>query len=391
MVQSNVKLITGWKARFIRTRIRWFIISEAFNFFRNPVIAFSEMKRLLSLRNSVHGNTIVSKYIKSADRYFWNSDYCGFPSENLRSLIHSEFIRNMKSGDNKKRESPILQTLIWGITNRCPLSCQHCYEWDNISQSDRLDIDSLENILDIFKSNGIRHIQFSGGEPLVRFNDLTRLIEKASPTIESWLLTSGFGLTQEKAFTLKQAGLTGVNISLDHWNPAQHNQFRNNEKSFSMVTNAAQNCRNAGIIVSLSLCATSQFVNEENLEKYALHAKEIGANFIRILEPRAVGKFQGKQVGLDSKQVKILSDFTLRMNANPNYKDFPIVVFFGYHQRKLGCFGAGNRYLYVDPNGDVHACPFCRGKIDNILEIPFAQIIQKMRKIGCHQFETRNE
>jgi len=390
-MQNNIKLITGWKARLIRTKVLWFIISEAFYFFGNPLIAFSEMKRLRTLRNSAHGSTIVSKYIKSDGRYFWNSDYCGFPSDNLKSLIHSEFIRNMNPSGNKKSEIPILQTLIWGITNRCPLSCQHCYEWDNISQNDCLDIDKLEEILNILKFNGVRHIQFSGGEPLARFNDLIRLIEKSSPTIECWLLTSGFGLTQEKAYALKKSGLTGVNISLDHWNEAQHNQFRNNEKSFSLVTEAAQNCKNSGIMVSLSLCATRQFVNKENLEKYAIHAKEIGASFIRILEPRAVGKFQGKHVGLDSKQVKMLSDFTKRVNAEPLYKDFPIVVFFGYHQRKLGCFGAGNRYLYIDPNGDAHACPFCRGKIDNILEMPFPDIIKKMQKIGCHQFETHNE
>jgi MoaA/NifB/PqqE/SkfB family radical SAM enzyme len=78
------------------------------------------------------------------------------------------------------------------------------------------------------------------------------------------------------------------------------------------------------------------------------------------------------------------------MNSDPLYKDFPIVAFFGYHQRKMGCFGAGNRYVYVDPNGDLHACPFCRGKIDNILETPFADILLKVKRIGCHQFESVN-
>jgi MoaA/NifB/PqqE/SkfB family radical SAM enzyme len=390
-MQNEVKFITGWKARLIRAKVHWFIISEAFNFFGNPITAYSEMKRLRNLRNSAHGSTVVTKYIKSGSHYFWNSDYCGYPSDNLRSLIHSEFIRNRQSNGRETDEFPILQTLIWGITNRCQLSCQHCYEWDNISQSDFLDLNTLEKILDIFKTSGVRHIQLSGGEPLVRFNDLVSLIEKASPTIECWLLTSGFGLTPEKAFALKQSGLIGVNISLDHWDAAQHNQFRNNDKSFAMVAEAAKNCRNAGIMVSLSLCATREFVNEENLEKYAVLAKDMGANFIRILEPRAVGKFKGKLVGLDGKQVRMLSDFTIRINSKPQYNDFPIVVFFGYHQRKLGCFGAGNRYLYVDPNGDVHACPFCRGKIDNILEIPFTKIIQKTREFGCHQFDTLSQ
>ena len=85
----------------------------------------------------------------------------------------------------------------------------------------------------------------------------------------------------------------------------------------------------------------------------------------------------------------MVSDFAIRMNTDPSYKDFPIVTFFGYHQRKMGCFGAGNRYFYIDPNGDAHACPFCRGKIGNLLEQPFIEILDKMKSIGCHQFENQ--
>jgi radical SAM protein with 4Fe4S-binding SPASM domain len=54
----------------------------------------------------------------------------------------------------------------------------------------------------------------------------------------------------------------------------------------------------------------------------------------------------------------------------------------------LGCFGAGNRYLYIDPNGDVHACPFCRGKQGNMLEETFPEIVEKIKKAGCREFEV---
>ncbi|MEI8114042.1 MAG: SPASM domain-containing protein, partial [Bacteroidia bacterium] len=93
-----------------------------------------------------------------------------------------------------------------------------------------------------------------------------------------------------------------------------------------------------------------------------------------------------QKVNLDNSQVELLSEFAIRMNSNPQFKDFPIISFFGYHQRKMGCFGAGNRYIYADPNGDVHACPFCRRKIGNLLEEPFGQIIEKVKSVGCHQF-----
>jgi len=116
------------------------------------------------------------------------------------------------------------------------LSCQHCNERDIIGQNDRLDLAALKKILDVFKSHGLSHIQFSGGEPLARFNDLAELIREASPSMDCWLLTSGYGLTRVKAITLKEAGLTGVHIRLDHWDPQLYNNFRNNNKCFDMAS-----------------------------------------------------------------------------------------------------------------------------------------------------------
>jgi MoaA/NifB/PqqE/SkfB family radical SAM enzyme len=209
--------------------------------------------------------------------------------------------------------------------------------------------------------------------------------------MDCWLLTSGFGFTREKAASLHQAGLMGAQISLDHWEEDKHNAFRNNGKSFALLKEAVKNCLENEIMVSLSLCATRDFVTEENLMKYAITAKNMGAHFIRILEPRAIGKFSQHDVRLDQKQVELLSEFSIMMNNNPRFRDFPVIAFFGYHQRKLGCFGAGNRYLYVDPNGDVHACPFCRGKMGNLLEEPFGKIIEKVRLTGCHEFKIMNK
>jgi MoaA/NifB/PqqE/SkfB family radical SAM enzyme len=278
---------------------------------------------------------------------------------------------------------PLLKTLIWGITNRCPLSCTHCYEWDNLDKQELLDLASLKRILHVFQESGIRHLQFSGGEPLSRLSDLLQLVKEASKTMDCWILTSGFGLTREKAAEIKKAGTTGVHISLDHWDPSFHNHLRNHDNSWAQALEAVRYCRQEDLIVSVSLCATREFVNEENLMKYALLARETGAHFIRILEPRAAGRFTGKDVHLGHEQIDLISRFAIRMNSDPVFKDFPVVNFLGYHQRQMPCFGAGNRFLYVDPGGDVHACPFCRGKMGNILSEPFTSILDRVRKAGC--------
>lgn len=384
------ELVTGFRAALLRRKIHFFIFREALRFFRNPLRAWRALERLRKLRGKAHGADHVRKYVKSGGRSYWNSDYAGFPSLQLREMVRMEFQRSGEPLGVPVSKPLRLQTLIWGITNRCPLSCVHCYEWDYLDKKEKLGLEELQKILAMFRASGLRHLQFSGGEPLVRFHDLVALVREASPDMDCWLLTSGFGLTRDKAEVLAGAGLTGVQISLDHWDEQKHNAFRNHPDSFQWVAEAALQCREAGLPVSLSLCATRDFVTPANLEKYAETARTMGASFIRILEPRAVGRYAHADVTLHEHQISLLSEFTRRMNNDPRFRSYPVVAFFGYHQRLMGCFGAGNRYLYVDPRGDVHACTFCRGARGNILQEPFQDVAVRIRAAGCHRFRTRH-
>ena len=353
----------------------------------NPVLALQGLKQIRKLRRSANGNHNISKFVKSGNKYYWATDFPGFPSSNLKEFMQFEFIRFNQTHQSENNLSIPQQTIIWGITNRCGLKCSHCYDWENIDSKEHLTVEQLKQVFLKIENHGIRHVQLSGGEPLVRFNDLASIVKLNSEKTDFWLLTSGFGLTPEKANKLKEAGLIGVNISLDHWDEQKHNSFRNNPKSYYWVMEAIHNCRNAGILISLSLCATREFVTVENLKKYALLAKSMGVNFIRILEPRAVGNFSGQKVHLSPDQIKILTQFLEQMNSKSEYKKFPIVIFFGYHQRNLGCMGSGNRYMYIDANGEIHACPFCRGSVGNIFSLPLNDAIGKLREKGCQAFK----
>lgn len=385
---KNPELIFGKRAGWIYRRLHFNILKVLFQIHLQPVKALKSLKQLIEFRKKQQGLERIFKFVKFNERYFWSSELPGFPSSQLKHFLKNEIARQQPC-HKKIGDAANLHTIIWGITNRCPLNCSHCYDWDNIEAKDRLSLGELIEILKIFEDHGVRHLQFSGGEPLTRFNDLVALIKKASELMDCWLLTSGFGLSAEKARYLKEAGLLGVNISLDHWRAEKHNAFRRNDKSFDWVKSAVENCREAGLMISFSLCATREFVTTENLMAYATLAKESGVHFIRVLEPRAVGNFAGEDVELTAKSIATLSEFFHQLNSNPVFRQFPIVNFFGYFQREIGCMGAGNRYVYVDAKGEVHACPFCRGSKGNILEKPFPEIVADLRETGCHFF--RNE
>jgi len=163
---------------------------------------------------------------------------------------------------------------------------------------------------------------------------------------------------------------------------------RFDERSFYWAREAAVNSREVDLAVCLSLCATRDFITPENLWKYVYLAKEWGAGFVRILEPRKVGRFEGEGVELEEEHVDVLTGFYQTVNADPACRELPIVTYPGYGQRRVGCYGAGNRYLYVDSNGDLHACPFCQRKVGNALVDSLDEAVAKMKKIGCRKFET---
>ena len=119
---------------------------------------------------------------------------------------------------------------------------------------------------------------------------------------------------------------------------------------------------------------------------YMKLAGSLGVSFVQILEPQAVGHYKGMVVELDKSQIQLLENFYFRMNHEKKYRSFPIVCYHGYFNHHFGCHGAGNRHLYIDNEGDMNPCPFCRNKSGNALTADIEQAARQMKVNGCPVF-----
>lgn len=383
VMKEGLAIISGFKLSVVRLGVALTILWISFRASHNPFKAIALLRSLVKERLNLHDNAGEIKAVRSGKRYYWSVNVPGWPSETFNHFIYNEFQRinyPMKSN---------LQTIIIAITNICPLNCIHCYESENLSNTNRLSIQELKLTMKKIGEKGIRHIQFSGGEPLSRFDDMIELMKYTGNSVDYWINTSGFGLTKEKAKIMKQNGMTGAIISLDDWDEDRHNAIRNHNKSYYWVKEAIRNCHEAEIMVCLSLCPIGEFVSEENLDRYHQLAKNLGAGFIRILEPRKAGRFSGKDIMLNAQKINIIDRFMVSRNRDPKFIKYPIIQFPGHHQRKSGCLGAGNRFLYIDANGEFHACPFCRKPLGNIIRESIESGITKARASGCQLFKQR--
>ncbi|MDT8400770.1 MAG: radical SAM protein [Bacteroidales bacterium] len=379
-----ISTISGYKAIVIRFWLHFNIALIVFSSYKNPFKVLRILSAIKAKRKNLLGLQPISRFIKSGRRYFFSDNIPGWPSRAFRGYFRAELIRT--SGTNGI--SVPFSTVFISVSSRCPLRCLHCYEWENLSDRETLSLEQLKDIINKVKEYGAFHIQFSGGEPLMRMDDLQILIRYAGDGADVWINTSGFGLTREKALLLKKAGLTGAEISLDHWDEGEHNRFRANAQAFRWAGEAVKNCNEAGLVTCLSLCTTSSFVTRENLDKYADLAMRWGVSFIRVLDPRKTARFNGQETELSGAQIQMLEDFFLNASSPGSAPNYPIVSYPGYHQRRIGCMGAGNRYIYIDPRGEIHACPFCRGSAGNALTVSIEDTVATLKARGCHQYST---
>lgn len=382
--KAGPPLVWGVRKRAIFVSIALNIFWIALATYRNPLVAFKVYKGLTDKRRTFQGDFPVWRYARAGGRYFWSVDAPGWPSASFRSFIRNELNRVRPFREDRGH----LTTIVFAVSSRCPLRCEHCFEWDNLDGNELLAVEQLKEILARFQRRGIDQVQLSGGEPLCRLEDTLELIRSARAGTDFWLLTSGYGLTRDAAARLKEAGLTGVNVSLDHWDEGKHNAFRGNKNSFRWAREAAANSRKADLALCLDLCATRDFATPGNLWRYLYLAREWGAGFIRILEPRKAGRYADKDVELKARHVDVLREFFVRASSARACRELPIVMYPGYYQRIIGCVGAGHRYLYVDSRGDLHPCPFCQENGGSALGDSLDEAIAAMKGRGCHVFPT---
>ncbi len=384
LTENKQTLVSGWRKKLAVLSFRLTIIGIAIKSYTNPWNWIYIPLALIKLRKKNLGQHYLIKLAYVNKKYYWGLYTPGWNAIPFKRFIAAEMNHIIPV---KQKVNRFINAYV-AITKKCSLQCEHCYEWDNLNKKETLSAEQLKSVIAKIQERGVSQIHFSGGEPLLKVDLLVDILNSAKKETDFWVLTSGFKLTSDNAKKLKAAGLNGVIISLDHFEPEKHNQFRGFKEAYYWVEKGVQNAIENQLVVALSLCTTTDFTTLDNLITYANLAKKMGVSFIQVLEPKSVGHYSGKEVSLSEDQIRLLENFYLEMNYNPKYKEYPLISYHGYYQRRQGCYAAGNRSFYVDADGDLNACPFCQSKSGNVLDADFDNSISKLQNSGCHQFTS---
>ena len=154
------------------------------------------------------------------------------------------------------------------LTDRCNMRCRYCMPEEGVEKlrhEDILRFDEIVRIVRALASLGVRKVRLTGGEPLIRRNivELVREIH-AVPGIETIAMTTNGVMLADMAEDLVQAGLTGINISLDTLKAASFTELTR-RPFFTRVEDGIEAIAATGLKDVKFNCVPIAGVNEEEL------------------------------------------------------------------------------------------------------------------------------
>ena len=194
--------------------------------------------------------------------------------------------------------------VLWEITSKCNFGCKFCsLQYD---QHEDINTEQCYKIIETLKAFGIYEILLAGREPMMR-PDIMHIIEKIDKEkIMLSISTNGSFPEKLKECLCKYTNIRAVNLSLDSYSTAVHDQLREFNGSFSRIVHFLKsNQFNTKIKVNITITP----VNLSHLEKTVNFLSKLGVNFISISPISSISeKGLGRYDCLSSNQLDELMD-----------------------------------------------------------------------------------
>ena len=170
--------------------------------------------------------------------------------------------------------------LLAELTYRCPLHCVFCFNpVDYATEGPELGTDDWLRVLREGRALGAVQCGFSGGEPLLR-DDLEVIVAEAHRLgYYTNLLTSGVGLSADRAAALKAAGLDHVQLSFQD-STREMNDFLSHTKTFELKNRVAKLIKDQGWPMVMNVVIHR--MNIDHIDRIIEMAADLGAEYIEL-------------------------------------------------------------------------------------------------------------
>ncbi len=331
--------------------------------FQNPQHPYHAY--VMSLLNDVDPEVVKTL----ATNFFINTAMIGWPKqEKLREEL----------GCN------IPWTILLDPTSACNLHCTGCWAAEYGNKLN-LSYEEIDSIICQGKELGVYFYIYTGGEPLVRKNDLIRLCEKHSDCV--FLCFTNATLIDE-AFADEMLRVKNFVPAISLEGDEQATDSRRGQGTYQKVIHAMELLRKKKLMYGISACYTSVNWDSISSDEFYQSLIDLGAYFIWYFHYMPVGNDASPVLMPTPEQRTAIYERIRRLRRE---KPLFAMDFQNDAEYVGGCIAGGRRYLHINANGDADPCVFIHYSDSNIREKSLLECLQSPLFMAYHDGQPFNK
>ena len=284
----------------------------------------------------------------------------------------------------KKYNCNIPWAILLDPTSACNLHCTGCWAAEYGNKLN-LTFDEIDSIVRQGKELGIYMYIYTGGEPLVRKNDLIRICEKHDDCV--FLSFTNATLIDEK-FADEMLRVKNFVPAISLEGSEEATDGRRGKGTYKKVIHAMELLHERKLVYGISSCYTSQNYESITSDEYYQSLIDLGAYFIWYFHYMPVGNDAAPALLPSPKQREIVYHRVRKLRAT---KPLFAMDFQNDAEYVGGCIAGGRRYLHINAAGDVDPCVFIHYSNANIRECTLLEALQSPIFMAYHDNQPFND
>jgi MoaA/NifB/PqqE/SkfB family radical SAM enzyme len=297
-----------------------------------------------------------------------------FAKMTLLNLGYEAFLRGTKMirENRKKYDCNIPWLILFDPTSACNMHCKGCWS-GTYGHKNNLSFEDMDKIITQGKELGTYLYLMTGGEPMVRKNDILRLMRKHR---DCYFAAFSNSTLIDEDFVKEIQKLGNLTFFLSIEGTPDTNDARRGEGHYAAVMKAMNLLHKYGILFGTSICYTRANIDAVTSDDFFHLLEEKGAKFGFYFHYMPVGKNAVPELMPTPEQRKFMIDRIRYIRSDKSDIQFYPMDFQNDGEYVGGCIAGGRNYFHINSSGDAEPCVFIHFSNANIHENSVLEMLQ---------------
>jgi MoaA/NifB/PqqE/SkfB family radical SAM enzyme len=277
--------------------------------------------------------------------------------------------------------------ILFDPTSACNLHCTGCWAAEYGNRCN-LTFEEMDKLITESKKLGVYFYMLTGGEPLVRKNDIIRLCEKHNDC-EFNVYTNSTLIDED--FCKECVRVGNISFSLSIEGSPETNDGRRGIGHYDAVMNAMRLMKQYGLIFGTSICYTRANIDAVTSDEFLDMLIEKGVRYSFYFHYMPVGNNASPELLPTMEQRKYMIKRIREVRGFTGGKPIFLMDFQNDGEYVGGCIAGGRNYFHVNSNGDAEPCVFIHYSNMNIREHSVLEILQSPLFMAYHEGQPFND